>query len=563
MLGFIARINAFCSASQLPSDPTTSDGNSSIEQTSLEHASPLRSGDSQAKQPASCDLSYAQITHLLRIYRTRFRPQMPIVELRDLDYTEQTHQTPSPLLDAITAYTLHYIYHSGLHNRLVGLNWPQFQAGPEIGMPYFQRCLSAVTQLSIFAVPSISVMQCYCFLISYLLDAGQHQAAYNMVGLALRFSQSLNYMDSRTGGYRECQLFRRIWWTLIHLDFRCSRHVGKPVSVQVEELMCLRPTREVQDIHVSNGLLYHTQSIRLTSAALLMNEAMDRFSLAGHTELEARAQNLSENQFHLQQWREEMRKEQSFAHLQFDILDQPADEHNNLSDGEYSSIEALLSTLLMLQYHNVIISLHRVFIQFPSHPLIPKSNPKADAHAATALNHAQTMIQIAYERMALHENLYGLSEVYQYLWNAVITIVGFMLAYPFCYRCIRARKPLDLALEIFDAVHSVNATAKRAATLTRHLCNKVDMLVRNLNVDQATTETSSVATSGQLEVQNQLSDFLWPATQSHDAGTQDVSDEPLWSWTDMINLDAWPTYCDEVNEAFMDPMDFSMLDSLM
>ena len=327
--------------------------------------------------------------------------------------------------------------------------------------------------------------------------------------------------------------------------------------------MCLRPTRETQDIHISNGLLYHTQSIRLISAALLMNEAMDRFSLAGQTELEARAQNLSDNLFHLQQWREEMSKEQSFAHLQFDIPDHPADEQNDMSDGESSSIETLLSILLMLQYHNVTISLHRVFIQFPSHPLVPKSNPKADAHAATALNHAQSMIQIAYERMALHDNLYGISEIYQYLWNAVITIVGFMLAYPFCYRCIRARKPLDLALEIFDAVHGENTTAKRAATLTRHLCSKVDMLVRNLNVGQAVSSTPFVEATGQVEAQNQLSDFLWPANQTQDVGTQDVSEEPLWSWTDMINLDAWPTYCDEVSEAFTDPMDFSMLEGVM
>ncbi|KAJ5974647.1 hypothetical protein N7481_011857 [Penicillium waksmanii] len=565
MLGFIARINAFCSGvEQLSPGPTPPSTDPPLEQIST-----LPFGNLQETHAAESDLSSTQIHHLLQIFWSRLRPRMPIVEWKDLVPDGQADAAPSPLLDAITAHTLQYIHQSGLNNRLIGLKWSKFQRRDcRIGMAYFRRSLSAVTQLTTFAVPSISVMKCYCYLVSYLLDAGEHPAAYNMVGLALRISQSLNYMDARTGWYRECQLFRRIWWTLIHLDFRCSRHIGKPVTTHVEELLCMRPTREPGDLQISNGLLYHTESIHLTAAALLVNEATDRFAPAinqdtNASDIEVRAQNLSDHIFHLQKWSDGLPKEQSFANMQLDVPDVPVDRLKagiEQEPGESPEIENLLSTLLMLQYHNAVMSLHRVFIQFPSYPLVPKSHPKADAHAATALNHAMRMIEIAHKQMKMHEIFYGHSEFYQYQWNAVITIIGFMLAYPYCHRCPRARDFLNLALEIFDSVDIESVIAVRAASLTRHLCSKVDTLVQTLNLGHPTPDSTAPPdpTSEDRASQTSSSNLNLPDLPGDDSMLQRIDGESLWSWADLINLDAWPSYCEEVNEAFMDTADFSI-----
>ncbi|CAI7623963.1 unnamed protein product [Penicillium pancosmium] len=540
MLGFIARINAFCSGvEQLSPGPTPPGTDPSLEQISA-----VPSGNLQETHAAECDLSSTQTHHLLQIFWSRLRPRMPIIEWKDLVPDGQADAAPSPLLDAITAHTLQYIHQSGLHNRLIGLKWPKFQRRDcKIGMPYFRRSLSAVTQLTTFAVPSISVMKCYCYLVSYLLDAGEHPAAYNMVGLALRISQSLNYMDARTGWYRE-------------------------FTTHVEELLCLQPTRELGDLQISNGLLYHTESIRLTAAALLVNEATDRFAPAinqdiNATDIEARAQNLSDHIFHLQKWRDGLPKEQSFANIQLEVPDVPIDRPEagiQQEPGESSEIENLLSTLLMLQYHNAVMSLHRVFIQFPSYPLVPKSHPKADAHAATALNHAMRMIEIAYKQMKMHEIFYGNSEFYQYQWNAVITIIGFMLAYPYCHRCPRARDFLNLALEIFDSVDIESVIAVRAASLTRHLCSKVDTLVQTLNIGHPTPDSTAPPDpmSGNHALQASSSNSNLPNLPGDDSMIQGIDGESLWSWADLINLDAWPSYCEEVNEAFMNTADFSI-----
>lgn len=472
-------------------------------------------------------------------------------------------------MDAIIAFSLQQIYHTRLHKRLVGLKWPHFErTGREIGMPYFRRCLSAITQLATFANPSILVMQCYCYLVSYLLDSGQQQAAYNMVGLALRISQTLNYMDSRTGGYRECQHFRRIWWTLIHLDFRCSRHIGKPVTNNLKELMCLRPTREPEDRQISNGLLCHSESIRLTAAALLVNEAMDRFEQDPKSrDIDRRAQNLSDNLLHLQGWCDEIRNEPSLAHIQLDIPDVSGSQQEITIETEpmqssNPEMWVLLITMLRLQYHNVIMSLHRVFIQFPSSPLVPKSRPKADAHAATALNHALVIIGVSHQKLTTHEVLNGIRDIYQHIWNAVITIIGFMLAYPYCHRCTRSRKFLEFALvEIFDSADNENSIAVRAASLTRQLRGKVDTLIQTLHIGQRPVNSteSSVSTVWSQDQENSLPSSSWSALQNEDALFGELEGDSLWSWAEFINLDLWPSYCDEVNEAFTDMGDFSIL----
>ncbi|KAJ5737771.1 uncharacterized protein N7483_002896 [Penicillium malachiteum] len=556
IMGFIARITVFCShMSQTFSTSTPSASDPPLESISLFSASILNDANGEF------DLSPIQIKHLMRIFWSRLRPQMPIVQLKDLENSsEHIHGPYSPLQDAVIAYTLNHIYHSGLNTRIVNLNWPQFQTRKAaIGMPYFQRCLSTVTKLATFAGPSVSVMQCYCYMTLYLLDLGHHQAAYNIVGLGLRIAESLNYMDARTGGYRDCQLFRRVWWTLIHLDFRCSRHLGKPVSIRINDLMCVRPTREPQDIHYTNGLLYHTESLRLTAAALVMDESMDRRTssseIVGVGNIESRAKNLSDLSYHLQKWRDELPQEDCFANLHFDVPDVPPNPTELSKDGyeglEQSSMATLLRTLLSLQYHNVKIGLHRVFIQFPSYPLVPKSTPKADAHAVTALNHALTMIRIAHNTMTVHDFFHGFPELYQYQWNAVITIIGFMLACPWCHRCLLAREYIHLALEIFDSADKENATATRAAALTRHLCTKVDTLTQVLNVNQQPTPTS-LPSLPNPEIQSPC-DTVGPSIQNEADSLLDSGADLFWHWADLVNLDAWSSYCNEVNEAFMDP----------
>lgn len=566
--GFIARINSFCSkVSQLFPDDTAS---SDPELNQVSHLPPT---SLQETHVGDCDLSPSQRSLLMQTFRSHIGPQMSIVQLEDINLNRELDAASVCLHDAITAYSLHYIYHTGLNRRLVGLNWPQLQHqhGSKIGMPYFQRCLSAVTQIANFASPSISILKSYCYLVLYLLDSGHYQAAYNMVGLALRVTLSLNYMDARHGEYQGCKLFRRIWWTLIHLDYRCSSHVGKPVSIHVHDLMRLRPTTEPGYLSNPNdGLIFHTISINLTSATLVVTEIMNRESLLEGTDglkpIEARAKILTNHLHHLQDWRHRLPREQFLIDLQSDVPDElpGVEEGPEILQNPHmkqSPMVFLLSSMLSLQYHNAIMCLHRVFIQFPSYPLVPRSNTRADAHAATALNHSLTMIKLAHDRMKIHDYFHGLSEMYQYLWNAVISVVGFRLAYPWCHRCPKAGEYLRLALEIFDSAGSRNTAATKFARLTRHLCDRFDQLIRGL---KTSTQPPSPVLSCSIPIAaGQIPQYFcpnptWTGVQDQIEGTSlpDLDVDSLLSWADLVNMDSWPTYCNGVNEVLMDPVDF-------
>ncbi|KAI9928273.1 hypothetical protein AWENTII_007981 [Aspergillus wentii] len=582
MLGFISRINDFCSRMpQLTSVPA----HSPAHEQPPAYTCPYPHYVLEVMGAAECSLSNAQIERLLRIFWTRLRLQVPIVQRRDLDLpaAQRGQGSPaSPLRDAITAYSMQSAFYLGLNTRLLGLQWDEFMRGSQstmVGMSYFRRCLAATTQYTTFSGPSILALQCYCFMTLYLLDAGQHQAAYNMVGLAVRIAQSLNLHQDPTASTPrdDAEIFRRIWWTLVHLDFRCSRHLGKPISVQLRDSTCVPPHVQVLEPEYTS---YHAQSMRLTAAALSVIDSIVCYPAPETTDcmahVEARAKILSGELGLLCKWREEVLQDKSFRSLQLDIENMSVDADDEFLNQPPPQI--LLATLLELQHHDIIITLHRVFIQFPTHTTVPKNTPRADVHAATALKHAMATINVVHCRMTHHDALYGSCELYQYQWNAVLTLIGFMLAYPFCHRFQKARKHTDMALEIFESAGSQNIAAARAACLTRHLCSKVDTLVRILNI----TERPDPADLSKQDLNTMPGNNANTANQTPDISNnpavqptgieehtpisqqlQDANEDVLWPRVDLLGPESWAAYCNEVNEAFTGLPDINMFhDSL-
>jgi hypothetical protein len=81
-----------------------------------------------------------------------------------------------------------------------------------------------------------------------------------------------------------------------------------------------------------------------------------------------------------------------------------------------------------------------------------------------------------------------------------------------------------------------------------------------LNLGQPTPETSSssVPTGENQIAPNTVPESTWNIDHNDGTSLPDLNNESLWSWAEFINMDAWPSYCDEVGEAFMDPVDFLM-----
>ncbi|KAF9888567.1 hypothetical protein FE257_008499 [Aspergillus nanangensis] len=582
MVGFISRVNAFCTG--LPQVPPQTEGDVACDD-SAPHLRPFPPCMMDSTGSSECSLSDAQVERLLGIFHSKLYPQMPIIRLADLKLpTNQSGEKckSSPLRDAVTAYCMQFVYYSGLNERLIGLRWEQFSQGSHssrVGMPYFNRCLAATTRYIAFARPSLMVLQCYCIMTLYLLDAGQHRAAHNMIGLAVRSAQSLDLHHDPHNSMKEVDAdhLRRIWWTLIHLDFRCSRHFGKSMTVAAPDTTCIPPHVVTENITNPDCLYYHDQSLKLTAISLQVIQSLsDPMPEGGGRRIESRAKRLTDERYRLCEWKTSLEQQPCLRIFDVDVENIPMPDPNSIENHTYDSneeglkkytpVQILLTTLLELQYHDIMITLHRVFIQFPESSFPGRLTPLSDSHGATALNHAMATAYLVHSRMAHNDSLYGCCELYQYQWNAVLTIMGFILAYPYCQRVFKARRYVDLALEIFESAGPHNVAARRFTDITRQTCTKMDTLLDILHGQESAGPGCDIDVFCVLETPGGKgpSSTSHPTLECSGVHTQLGNRNPSGmnpqqkrpqgsaysSYTPSIDSIYWNAYCDEVNDIF-------------
>ncbi|KAI0436299.1 fungal-specific transcription factor domain-containing protein [Xylaria telfairii] len=528
-VGFMSKINAFCSSishlsPNFPDDSPPSYG-------SL--ARPL--AFDATREPASrMELSKSQALQLLDMYWQRWHALAPILSRPHVEALYPTlglEQRGVPLVDGILALSLLRLHSAGLNRRLLGLH----SEHGDCSLAYFRRCYASTSQFDAFALPSLKHVRCYILMALYMLDVGEYQGAYNIIGLATRAAHTLNLHHGLPETDPDAPSARRVWWTIVHLDFRCARLLGRPIGVQLADTSCELPSIDEP--------VYHSKSVRLTYNALAVIDACSRHPLRTGTDrfadIESRAALLSSKLTQLREWRDKELRSSIRRPLHVERKRTP-DWIHVVTDTSPSQL--LHGVLLELQYYEEIIGLHRAFICFPSGSLVPQRSPQADAHATTALNHAMATIDLVHRVMSATDMLYGCSEVYQWQWNALLTLVGFLMAYPLCDYAPNARRHVQLALDIFSAADDRNTVAAKAATLTRSLCLKVDSLVQILKPD------SHTALSPDLNKQRNTEWYDMSVTMD----SSQLNSDALWSWTDWTNPDVWSAYSDGITGVLAD-----------
>ncbi|KAI1111028.1 fungal-specific transcription factor domain-containing protein [Nemania sp. NC0429] len=533
-VGFMSKISAFCSSishlsPSLPDDSPPSYG-------SLSHSLAFHgTGEGGSRT----ELSKSQALHLLDMYWQRWHALAPILSRPQVEALYPTVWSPdgleqraASLVDGILALSLLRIHGTGLNRRLLGL--PSEHG--DCSLAYFRRCYASTSQLNAFAEPSLDHIQCYILMALYMLDVGEYQGAYNMTGLAVRAAHTLNLHHGLSEADPDASLACRVWWTAVHLDFRCARLLGRPIGMQLADISCALPSLD--------EYVYHGQSIRLTWAVLSIIDACSHRPSPRDTnamlDVESRAALLTTKLSKLGEWRDQELRPSIRRPLHVEHKRAPGWINNAVMDSSPSQL--LHGVLLELQYYEEIIGLHRSFICFPSGSLIPQRSPQADAYATTALNHAMATIDLVHRVMSATDILYGCSEVYQWQWNALLTLVGFLMAYPLCDYAPNARRHVRLALEIFTAADPRNTVAMKAATLTRSLSLKVDKLVQLLKPD-----THGMLTSGV----NELGNAEWSDISATTDPSQ-LNSDALWAWTDWTNPDVWSAYSDGITGVLAD-----------
>ncbi|KAJ5736339.1 uncharacterized protein N7483_001464 [Penicillium malachiteum] len=480
------------------------------------------------------------------------------------------------------AYCLQSIYHAGLHHRFLsvstGLNEAQESSSNRqqsslvtLFASYFQKALAANSHYLLYAEPALSDIQRHILMALFLLNSGEVLAAYNITGAAIRLAQSLDLQKPPAPQVpaTEAKVRSRVWWTLVHLDFRCSRYLGKPMVVSLRDTTIDLPNDDPSTDPAFSELGFYVATITLTVVGKKVAESLanihDTINVNDSTpQVELSAEYLTHEISRLFEWKDRIVKVEPFKNL---VLvgspNQPQTHaagvglnlHDDIWMYNQSPNLTLQQTLLELQFHDLVIWFHRPFIQFPSHGLVPQRSPGADIHATTALRHALKVTEIIHRRMLNHDALYGCSDVYQYVWNALLTLVGFLLAYPLCYWVPIARQHVELSFQIFDTAKTSNPIASRAAHLARYLLGRVDALMEVLNTQAS--ESHPRAHSPAREQVAESWDQVDPE-QSSGSFLPTPGTDDLMSWADTLDLKAWSGYCHEINDMLVDLPEISL-----
>lgn len=131
--------------------------------------------------------------------------------------------------------------------------------------------------------------------------------------------------------------------------------------------------------------------------------------------------------------------------------------------------------LLELTYHHLCANLCRFSICFA---LADTAPPRvADEASVKCAAHAMALTHMMHQVVLSTSIFAGWNEVFQWQWNAAMTLVGFVLAFPHDNSVWMARSALDLSIAVFQNDGGSFTVASSAGTVMSDLCQKVDLFM--------------------------------------------------------------------------------------
>ncbi|KAL1643052.1 hypothetical protein SLS58_005021 [Diplodia intermedia] len=511
-----------------------------------------------ADQPA-LHLTGPQRSALLRLYVRRLHQAAPVVDLAQL--RGRCHdESPLPLLCAVFGLSIQHAACSGLATRMLDLAMPATTACRDASLAGYElmaRCRRGLAVASL--EPSFTDVQCHVLIALYLVNAGQLQAAYNLLGSAVRAAYCLDLHADELG--------RRLWWCLVQLDLRCSSLLARPPAFRRSDMACPFPADSRREWSL------HVHSVKLTAAVLSASSPGAHWSFD-----EAHARGLADQLGPVLEWEAAVCQTTIFSDLELDPGQTMAafEQQQDLVSPGGQDERSMQRVLLKIHYHDSLMALLRSFIRFPFKSISPVRSPGVDRHATAAVAHALALTATVLDGFRRGDLLYGWCGVYQSLWNALLTMAGFVLSYPLCRYSCTARRLLPETIAVFDMVSPRISTPARFAALGRDLLGRVERLVAFVEEKQREKEeasSSSVAmtvtmpssTSGE-SVSDALGDvegqaiIAAPADPDQQAFLDCHHDqEDMWSWMDIVDPSNWPDYRDGVDQLFTDIIDLDLL----
>ncbi|KAF2112872.1 hypothetical protein BDV96DRAFT_145493 [Lophiotrema nucula] len=467
---------------------------------------------------------------------------------RSLWETLDAQRKPSAPVDIVLAICMQYRAASTPQLYSTPSYWGSDGGDATIaGRWYYRRCQSLLTDE--LEGPSIQTFQCHLLSVIWLSNASFQNMAHSVMAMGIRIGVILGlHLEPPEGLPRPQKEFRkRLWWTLYTLEMKMGMELGRPLAVSISMVTCSIPddapaTQGVADSMTSFNaqiirLVLATRAIYITfhvKCADVLGKGEQKSLYQDPNTLETCAEFLLSKIDYLQSWVRQVPE----------ALKTKRRDSGHPFSTDRSSLDVRPTTpswlprqrlFLELTYHNHSMSLYRPFISF---------NKKADAcipltesNAISCVNHAITITNIVHQMLAETDLLNGWHETFQWQWNATLSLIGYILAYPVGPSTLAARKAISTAIVIFEILSPHFASAVSAANVTRDLSAKADLLINRFRTSLTLDHPGSSVPS------------LSPLSSMMDSNMMDYSADP-----DMTNSSLLSRLTEEENAMFQNTL---------
>ena len=440
---------------------------------------------------------------------------------KSLWLTSATSRKPSALVDIVLALCMQYGVASVPRSNAV--TEPKLDVDSSdatiAGRWLYHRSQTLLT--SELESPTIVTLQCYIFSVYYLCSASFQNMAHSTLALAIRTSHILGlHMEPPADMPRnQRELRKRLWWTLYTIEIKTCMKLGRPWSVQISQVTCSLPADDPELALLSGSnhtsaqdvtwLTYSLQNTKLVLAARAIyvafyDKCADILGTKDGTTfysdpqiLEDCAELLLSKMKCLQTWLNDLPKALTTKRKG---TGEPLSTDRSPLDMElFAPLWFQRQRLLLeLLYHNLAMNLYRPFICFATE--CSSCLPLTKRHAISCANHAIAITYIQEQMLTETKTLNGWHEAFQWQWNATLSMIGFILAYPLDPSTPSTRKAIDSAISVFKEFGTNSAIAASAAKVTRDLTVKADLLIDRFHSSSVAPKPPSSSIAETLQV---------------------------------------------------------------
>ncbi|KAJ0421312.1 fungal-specific transcription factor domain-containing protein [Aspergillus carlsbadensis] len=353
--------------------------------------------------------------------------------------------------------------------------------------------------------PSISTLQCHLLCAIYLCGGSFHNLMDTAMALAVRTAYILGlHLDPPpTLPEAEREMRRRLWWCVYFMDSRANMKLGRPFMLSESHAMPALPSDSLAVAAMSGSTfvpaaedttwlsfnLHQITLYRTIRAAYTSFYNTDFHLQEGQTiwdrpdALQAGAQIHAQHTQHLDAWCESIPDA-------LRLKRQDANSRPFATDSARVVFEQFAPQWLQRQrvvlehtYHHVCVNLFRPMICFTHQNANPTQGSGVslpDELATRCAIHAIAVTKLTHQVLEETSLFDGWHEAFYCQWNAVMTLIGFVMAYPNSNTTTsEAKSAIRLAIAVFDNFGVKFAVAASASKIVQGLCAKIETLAAN------------------------------------------------------------------------------------